>query len=88
MSVDEVRSATTKTLNDWSHDSNTFRLQHRKEMIVQKKKKEATEVGLDPNTTKCSVSTERAKIGMTVTATKSDLSFSKKTFLTKTASWY
>ena len=88
MSVDEFRTATTKTLNDRSHDSNTFGLQHTQEMIVQKKKELAAEAGLDPSTTKCSVSTQWAKIGMTVTAAESGLSFSKKKILTKTASRY
>ena len=88
MSVDEVRSATTLTLNNRSHDSNTFGLQHMKEMIVQKKKEVAAEVGLDPSITKCSVSTEWAKIGVTVTAAESDLSLSKKKLLTKTALRY
>jgi len=55
MPVDEVRSATNNTLNNRSHDSNTFGLQHMKDMIVQQKKEVAAAVGLNPHTTKCSV---------------------------------
>ena len=43
-----------------------------REAIVQNKKEVAAEAGLDPSTTKCSVSTQWAKIGMTVTAAASD----------------
>ena len=48
-------------------------------MILQKKKEIAEADGLDPNTIKCTVTTEWAKVGMMVTAaTAPSISLSKK----------
>ena len=88
MSVEEVQKETDKVLKDKLNDSNTFKLKHMKEMMVTKKKEIVARNCLDPDTTKCSVTSEWAKANMIVTAARSNLSFSTKKLLTKTASRY
>ena len=59
-----------------------------KEMIVSKRKDRASADGLDPDSIKCAAGTVWAKTQMIVTAGESDLSFSTKKLITKTASRY
>ena len=89
MDLDEIVQKTQTQLKDRSSDSNTFKLKHMKNIIVQKQKDVAAAGGLDPATIECSVTTEQAKICMTATAaTASGVSFSKKKLLKKTTSRY
>ena len=69
-------------MKDKLNDSNTFKLKHMKEMMVTKKKEITARNGLDPDSTKCSVSLQWAKTNMIVTAARSNLLFSTKKLLT------
>ena len=74
-------------MKDCYNDSSAFKLQHMKDAIVRKKKEQAERNGLDPNTIKCTISTETAKIAMTAVAMEgTHLGFTKKKLQTKTKS--
>ena len=88
MAVKEVEQGTNKILKDRLNDSNIFKLKHTKDMMVTKKKEIAASNGLDPDSTKCTVSSEWATINMIATAAQSNLVLSTNKLLTKTASRY
>ena len=86
ISVDNMQKKVENKLGERSNDSNTFKVKHMKEIMVEKVKEKAKSDGLDPNSIKCVASTEWAKTQMIVVAAGSDLSFSNKKLLKKTAS--
>jgi hypothetical protein len=88
MPVKEVEKGTNQMLKDGLHDSNTFKLKHMKNLMVVKKKEIAASNGLDPDSVNCNVTTQWAKVNMIATAARSNLAFSTKKLLTKTASRY
>merc|ERR1711957_537188 len=85
--LNEISEATTTQLKNHTNDSNTFKLKHTKELIVNKKKKAAEANCLDSGTIACGVSTEWAKIIIIATsATESEVLFSRKKLMTEKAS--
>ena len=77
-----------KMLKDYSHDSNTVKLKHMKNIMVEHTKQKADKDGLDPDTVKCEISTREAKVNMILAAAGCDVLFSKKKLQIKTEARY
>ena len=78
--VPEIVSTSKDMLKNRSHDSSTVKILHMKEVIASKKKSQAAEDGLDPDSVECKVSTRNAKVKMVVAAATSDLSFQRRSY--------
>ena len=87
--VKEAVVATKDALMSCSHDSSAFKLVHMKEALIKKKKKQAEEDGLDPETVRYTICNESAKVAMVAAAMEgSNLGFTTQELQIKTEPRY
>ncbi len=85
MKLSEVEDAVTISLEECKTASSTFQLQDMKDTYATKKKEEAVEADLNPDSINCGVSDRTAKVAMVATAMGSKKQkFADKKLLTKT----